>query len=68
MATPTAPAPQQSYTVEEVADIFRVVPETVRKWLRNGTIKGNKIPALGDTAHARWRISLAEVQRLQGDD
>jgi excisionase family DNA binding protein len=62
----TATAPQPSYTVEEVADLLRVVPETVRKHLRNGTIRGTKIP--GNRGHARWRISPQELRRLQGED
>lgn len=42
------------YTPEEAAQIWRVDPETVRRWLRLGKIKGMKL-----TKRA-WRIP-AEV-------
>lgn len=33
------------YTVDEVAEKYRVDPETVRRWLRKGILKGFKTPS-----------------------
>ena len=45
------------YQVDEVAQILGITPFTVRKWLREGKIKGKKIGR-------PWMIPKAEVQRL----
>jgi excisionase family DNA binding protein len=47
-------------TVPEVADRLRLKPETVRRWLRSGKMKGI---ALGSD-HAGWRVRESEVDRL----
>jgi excisionase family DNA binding protein len=48
-------------TVKEVADVLRVNQETVRRWLRQGRIKGTMMG--GD--RGGYRISEAEVGRIR---
>lgn len=43
------------YTVQEAAKVLNVNPEVLRRWLRNGTIKGIKIGS-------DWRISEATLE------
>ncbi len=42
-------------TPEEAANILRVKPETVRKWLRKGELTGANTPA-------GWRITQADIE------
>lgn len=52
-------------TVEEAAARLKVHPETVRVWLREGTLKGTQ-PL---KRRIGWRIPASEVERvLRGDD
>lgn len=48
---------QEYYTVGEVAQLKNVNPETVRRWLRDGKIKGQR---LGGTKSG-WRIHRSEL-------
>lgn len=48
-------------TRQEVAELLRVDPRTVERWLRSGTLKGYK---LGDGKTAPWRIDEVEVQKF----
>lgn len=48
-------------TRKEVADLLRVDPRTVERWLRSGKLNGYK---LGDGATAPWRIDMAEVKKF----
>lgn len=41
-------------TVNEVADLVRVYPETVRRWLRSGLLPGRH-------AGHKWRVSQADL-------
>jgi len=43
--------------VSEVARIFRVTPETVQRWIREGRIKGIRVEKW-------WRVPVHEVKRL----
>ena len=45
-------------TVDEVAERLRVAPETVRRWLRAGRLKGTR---LGGTK-AGYRVAEADVR------
>ena len=47
---------KQLYTIEEVADFLRVSIRTVRRYLKDGTIRGFKVGQ-------NWRISDEEVSR-----
>ena len=47
--------PQKYYTPHQVANIFQVDVQTVRKWLREGLLGGIKI------GPRRWRISQAQL-------
>ena len=42
-------------TPEEVAEILKVKPETIRRWLRRGELSGSCTPA-------GWRITRENVQ------
>ncbi len=48
---------KEYYTVSEVADMKNVNPETVRRWLRDGKIQGQR---LGGTKSG-WRIHRKEL-------
>jgi len=50
--------------VDEVAERLRVNPETVRNWLRAGTLKGTRLGG----KRAGWRIPLSEVERVERGD
>ena len=45
------------YTVEEVADLAGVTPYTVRRWLREGKLKGKRFGL-------RWRIEKDAVLEI----
>lgn len=47
-------------TVEEAAKFLKVHHETLRKWLRQGTLRGVKIGG-----GRMWRIPKAELVKLQ---
>lgn len=49
-------------TTEEVAKLLKVNPETVRRWLRSGEMRGS---SLGD--RTGWRVSRFEVQRFMSE-
>ena len=51
-------------TVPEVAEQLRITPETVRRWLRSGRLKG---VSLGSD-RAGWRIPESEVWRVLHPD
>jgi len=54
----------RSYTVDEAARFLRVLPATVRRWLKEGFIKGAKT-TYGQGRRERWRIEGREVRRVQ---
>jgi excisionase family DNA binding protein len=50
-------------TVPEVAARLRVTPETVRRWLRDGELRGVRFSDRGG-----WRVLSSEVERkLRGE-
>lgn len=49
------------FTVKQVAETLQVHPETVRRWLRDGKIKG--VIMGGDKGG--YRIRESELQRVQ---
>jgi excisionase family DNA binding protein len=54
-------AEEKLLTVREVAERLRVNPETVRRWLRQGRLKG----ALMGGDRGGYRISENEVERVK---
>lgn len=50
----------QPLKVSEVAERLRLNPETIRRWLGSGKLRGYR---LGKTS-AGWRIPESEVQRI----
>ena len=50
-------------TVREVAERLRVHEETIRQWLREGKIKGQKM-GRPLTGRGEWRIDAVEVDRF----
>ncbi len=49
---------EQSFTPEEAAKILKVSPQTLRRWLRTGSIRGTKV---GDGK--LWRISQSTIDQ-----
>jgi excisionase family DNA binding protein len=49
--------PEVFLTVKEVAHKLSIKPKTVRKWLREGKLKGVKLGRL-------WRIREADIDKL----
>jgi excisionase family DNA binding protein len=49
-------------TTAEVAQLLRVNPETVKRWLRSGEMRGSLL-----SDRAGWRIARAEVGRFMRD-
>jgi excisionase family DNA binding protein len=47
-------------TVDETARLMKVRADTVRRWLRSGTVRGRKFGK-------SWRIAASELQRLEGE-
>lgn len=47
-------------TLKEAATALRVSELTLRRWLKQGLIRGAKLP----TARAGWRIPRREIERL----
>ena len=45
------------YTVEQAAEKLTVSPQTIRAWLRNGTLPGHKVGHL-------WRITDADIAEM----
>lgn len=48
-------------TVQQAAEVLQCVPETVKRALRSGRLKGCK---LGDTNNCAWRIERGELLRF----
>lgn len=47
-------------TAAEVAERTQRTVDTVRRWLRNGTLEGEKIPGQG--TDGQWRVPLAALE------
>ncbi len=47
----------QALTPDEAARILKVSPQTVRRWLRDGSIKGTKVGG-----GKLWRISQTTIE------
>lgn len=53
-------------TVRRVADYYKVHPNTVRCWIRDGTLKAVTLPHKGD--HKVYRIRLDRLERMTNDE
>ena len=49
------------YTVPEVADLFSVRHEAVRRWLRDGRLRGHKLGG----SRTGYRIAESDVKRFR---
>jgi len=49
--------PSEIYTTKETRDFLKISESTIKRWLKNGIIKANKIGG-------RYRILGAEILRL----
>ena len=45
------------YTVEQAAEKLTVSPQTIRAWLRNGTLPGHKVGHF-------WRITDDDIKEM----
>ncbi len=57
---------KEYYTTEEVAEILRKAPYTVREWCRLGRVLGEKSHS-GRGLDEEWRISHEELTRYQNE-
>ena len=48
------------YTPDEVAELLRVHPATVRRWIGSGQVHAIRLPG------GNYRITEAELDRLRG--
>lgn len=48
---------QETITVNEAAEMLRVSPQSVRRWLKDGHLQGTKVGK-----GKLWRLSRAEVE------
>lgn len=55
---------EKMYTPEEVAEHAHVSVWSVRRWLRDGKLSGEKVGGRGK--RARWLVRESEVARLLG--
>lgn len=53
--------PKQIYTTEETRDYLRISKSTIKRWLKSGLIRANKIGG-------RYKILGAEILRLISPD
>jgi excisionase family DNA binding protein len=58
---PTVDEGEDMLSVAEAVKLLKVHEETVRRWLRNGTIRGERMHGTG-----RYRIPRSEVRRMLG--
>lgn len=61
-----ASAVKEYYTTQEVAQILKKRPYTVREWCRLGRVHGEKSHS-GRGLDEEWRISHAELTRIQNE-
>lgn len=47
-------------TTQQVAERLQLHPITVQRWLRDGRLKGTKLPG-----KAGWRVPVTEVERVE---
>jgi excisionase family DNA binding protein len=47
----------EAYTVEEASRVLKTSPRNLRRWLTDGTIRGQKLGR-------QWRIPLSELTRV----
>lgn len=52
--------PDRLLTVAEVAQVLRLNPETVRRWLRQGRLHGISL----GSDRGGWRVRESDLQRL----
>lgn len=52
-------------TVQQASEILQCVPETVKRALRSGRLKGCK---LGDTVNCSWRIERDVLRKFAEGD
>ena len=52
-------------TVSQAAEVLQCVPETVKRALRSGRLKGCK---LGDTVNCSWRIERDVLRKFAEGD
>jgi excisionase family DNA binding protein len=57
MKTPP-PQPLQFYTLQQLAERWRLHSVTIHRWLRSGKLKAVRFGR-------DWRISVAEVERVE---
>ena len=61
--TPEQPVQREFLSVTEFAQWFGVVEDTVRLWIRQGSIRAVKVGA-----QSYWRIPISECDRLAAGD
>lgn len=50
-------------TVTDVSERLNVHPKTVRRWLRDGRLKGTKLPT-GQWGRGAWRVTEEDLREF----
>jgi excisionase family DNA binding protein len=56
-------ADERWFTVQQIADLLQVHPETVREWLRDGRLQGRKLGNRGG-----WRVRESVLNAFLTED
>ena len=56
----TEPDPDELLTVDQVAPILKVIPDTVRSWIQSGTLRASR-PGNGARPGRKYRIRRADL-------
>jgi excisionase family DNA binding protein len=56
----TEPDPDELLTVDQVAPLLKVIPDTVRSWIQSGTLRASR-PGNGMRPGRKYRIRRADL-------
>ena len=54
------PDPDELLTVEQVAHLLKVIPDTVRSWIQSGTLKASR-PGNGTRPGRKYRVRRSDL-------
>lgn len=57
---PEGPTPEELLTVEQVAQLLKVIPDTVRTWIQSGALRASR-PGDGTRPGRKYRVRRADL-------